>query len=281
METEVVKGKKIAAQYLDLLKVRIGTEIVKPRLDIIQVGDDYASSKYVDMKKSVGSSIGIDVVVHKFDATYSQDDLVDLITKLNSDSRTSGVMVQLPLPDSIDTKYVLDQIAPSKDVDGLTSITMDNLQKGADSYFLPATVRAVVETLKDMKVDLMNMNTVIVGMGPVVGLPLSYILKPKVKMLSTCDESTPDIKEYTMVADLIISATGHPHLIDSSHIKPGAVLVDVGFEIGENGEPIGDINTEDIMGKASAIVPSPGGIGPVTVAMLMQNTYEAFLRNGK
>jgi methylenetetrahydrofolate dehydrogenase (NADP+)/methenyltetrahydrofolate cyclohydrolase len=236
---------------------------VKPVLAVFLVGDDPVSVAYVALKEKLAREIGVDFRLFKYEATASQEDVIDQIKVQGSDPEVSGIMVQIPLPAGFDRKEVISAISPSKDVDGLRFCV------GLESDFLPPVVLAIEKALNEAKVDLSGSNVVLVGQGFLVGEPLSRYLGDRAKRLVCANSETRDLAAATRTADVIISATGQPGVISPEMVKEGVVLIDAGTsEVG--GELKGDVDVRTYM-KSSYYTPVPGGIGPVTVAMLLEN----------
>lgn len=242
----IIDGKAIASRRLEILRNKIQETKIKPKLAVILVGDNPASVMYVNLKKKRAEEVGIEVEVF---------DSVDVIEQLNADPTVTGVLVQLPLPKGIDTDEVLARIDPAKDVDGLTG----------RSKFLPATVRAVFTALEGF--EIAEKRVTIIGRSREVGKPLAEEMRKRGAIVSVGHSQTGDLGGLTRQADVLISATGRPGLVTTEMVKRGAVVIDVG-------SPKGDVDPA-VAGVASAITPVPGGIGPLTVVSLLENTYEA------
>lgn len=261
--TEYFDGKKIRLEILSQLKAEVDKMKEKPFLRVFWVGDNEVSGRYVELKKKVAEEIGVECEITRFPTKISQDELIAEIKKANTDRGISGVMIQIPLPDHIDRIAVVEAIDPAKDIDGL------RICGGFDSAFKPPVVMAILEAIKYSKIEIGRSKVVLVGQGFLVGKPLSNYLKDEVDDLTIIDQKIQDISNITSKADLIISATGVGEIIKPSMIKNGVVLIDAGTsEIG--GKFIGDISS-DCYQKSSYYTPTPGGIGPMTIAMLMRN----------
>ncbi len=265
----LIDGKRLAGIHQHRLMNELLRLNIRPRVVSIMVGEDPASQLYTKIKQAKAAEIGIDFTVLTFPESAQLAEVNIAIVKLNSDPTVSGIMVQLPLPESFlqgqDKSRILDSIAPQKDIDGLRS----------DSAFLPAASRAVLSILEDEMVELDNKFIVVVGASGMVGKPLVSEFKKRKLMVSGVDEHTSNIEQITKRADILISAVGKPRLISANMIKDGVVVIDVGTTKMENGRVVGDIDFESIQPKASKITPVPGGIGPMTVISLMENAVEA------
>lgn len=277
---KILDGKTLSNEIYS--EIREKTDILRkdnkriPKLAVIIVGEDKASEKYVSNKEKTAEKIGILSSVIKLDAKSSKEDIIKCITKLNKDKDVDGILVQLPLPLHINEKEVIEYIDKSKDVDGLTSYSQGNLMLGNNSL-LPCTPKGVVSLLKHNNVTIAGKNIVIMGRSSIVGNPLSQMLIKLDATVTVVHSKTKDIKEFTKNADILIVAIGKKELVDETYIKEGAVVIDVGIHVKNNGKLCGDVNFESVKEKVHMITKVPGGVGPMTIASLMQNTYEAYL----
>ena len=251
----------------------------KPQLVIVLVGNDPASEVYVKKKIEKAAAVGINAKLEKLDEKTTQDQLIKLIEKLNNDREVDGFIVQSPLPKQIDQLKVTEAISPKKDVDGWTSTNIGKMILGMNETFLPATPIGVMKMLYYYKIEVKGKHVVVVGRGNVVGKPLSYMLLAKDATVTVCHSKTKNIKEHTTKADILIAATGKANLITEDMVKVGASVIDVGTSR-VNGKIVGDVDFENVIKKANCS-PVPGGVGPMTVSMLISNVVEAALRNGK
>jgi methylenetetrahydrofolate dehydrogenase (NADP+) / methenyltetrahydrofolate cyclohydrolase len=281
----VLDGKVVSTHILEKLQLNIqetiGLGSRTPRLEIILVGDDFASHKYVQMKTKKAQEIGIRAVVNKFDSSVSEQELIALIEKLNADKRVDGIMVQLPLPNGINEKEVIERIEPLKDVDGLTSTNLGKLFKNDSSAIVPATARGVLELLRHYEIKLEGTRSVIIGRSAIVGLPIAAMLQNENSTITVCHSHTHNLKEICKQADILIVGIGRAEYIDKSYIKEGAVVVDVGTNREENDKLVGDIKFNSVSKVASHITPVPGGVGPMTIASLLLNLFGIYKRNVK
>jgi methylenetetrahydrofolate dehydrogenase (NADP+)/methenyltetrahydrofolate cyclohydrolase len=280
---EIIDGKAIAAQ----LREEIGRETAKltargvvPGLAVVLVGDDPASRVYVSMKEKACAATGIFSDEHKLDAQTSEQDLLALIEQLNADQRIDGILVQLPLPDHIDESKVLEAISPSKDVDGFHPYNVGRLVTG-NPLFQPCTPYGVMKMLEKTGVDLNGKEVVVVGRSNIVGKPVALMCLAQHATVTLCHSRTADLPDKVRQADVVIAAVGRPEMIKGDWIKPGAVVIDVGVNrVGEK-KLVGDVEFAAACERASAITPVPGGVGPMTITMLLFNTLESAKRRAE
>lgn len=271
----ILDGKLVAGKILEEIKNELNISLEKPRLDIFLIGDNPASIKYVDMKIKTASEVGIHTVLHKYPEDVNEVSLLSEINDLNESPQIHGIMVQLPLPDSFNTRVILDKISPAKDVDGLTALNLGRIFANHPEAIICATPKAVVKILDEYKIDLKGKNVVVLGSSTQVGMPVAGLVLNRGATITICNKNTADIDSKIAQADIVISATGVYGIVSSKNIKQGAVVIDVGFSV-VDGVAKGDINPEGIENVASALTPVPGGVGPVTVANLLQNTLNAW-----
>lgn len=249
---------------------------IMPGLAVIIVGDDPASRVYVNSKKRACEEIGIYSEEYALPKDTTQEELLALIEKLNAKDDISGILCQLPLPKHLDEKIVIDTISPEKDVDAFHPANVGKIMIG-DYDFLPCTPAGVMELIKESGIDVKGKECVVVGRSNIVGKPMSMLLLHEHGTVTICHSKTRDLKEVTSRADILVAAVGVPELITGDMIKKGAVVIDVGMNRLENKKLVGDVNFEEASQKACAITPVPGGVGPMTIAMLMKNTVKAAL----
>jgi methylenetetrahydrofolate dehydrogenase (NADP+)/methenyltetrahydrofolate cyclohydrolase len=279
----IIDGKAIAAQ----LREEIGRETAKltargvvPGLAVVLVGDDPASRVYVSMKEKACAATGIFSDEYKLDANTSEQDLLALIEQLNADQRIDGILVQLPLPDHIDESKVLEAISPSKDVDGFHPYNVGRLVTG-NPLFQPCTPYGVMKMLEKTGVDLNGKEVVVVGRSNIVGKPVALMCLAQHATVTLCHSRTADLPDKVRQADVVIAAVGRPEMIKGDWIKPGAVVIDVGVNrVGEK-KLVGDVEFAAACERASAITPVPGGVGPMTITMLLFNTLESAKRRAE
>ncbi|GIQ70679.1 bifunctional 5,10-methylene-tetrahydrofolate dehydrogenase/5,10-methylene-tetrahydrofolate cyclohydrolase [Xylanibacillus composti] len=270
MTAQIINGRAVRDEILAGLQQDIETlkqQGVQPGLAVVLVGDDPASKQYVGMKAKKSKEIGMYSEVHALPSTTSQEELLTLIGQLNESDKIHGILVQLPLPPHIDEKAVIDAIRVEKDVDGFHPVSVGNMVIG-DDCLLPCTPAGIIELIKRTGTAIAGKHAVVVGRSNIVGKPVALLLLRENATVSICHSKTADMKEMTRQADILVVAAGRPGLIPGDYIKPGAIVIDVGT-------PVGDVQFEDASQTASAITPVPGGVGPMTIAMLMSNTVKA------
>ncbi len=283
---ELLNGKLLSQNILDDISQEIADIKRKggktPRLDMILVGDDFGSIKYVQMKEKAARDIGIESVIHRMDNSVNTLDIINLIDSLDKDLNVDGYMVQLPLPDNINTNLVLDAIDSRKDVDGLSPVNLGKLFQKDSSAIAPATPLGIMKLLEEYNIKLFGKHVVILGASTIVGIPLEAMLLEKNATVTICNIHTVDIEEMAQQADILISATGKPLLVKKNFLKPGVVVIDVGSsKHPETGKIVGDVDWESIQGIPSYITPVPGGVGPMTIASLMLNLMTCYKKNDK
>lgn len=251
----------------------------EPRLDILLVGNDFGSQKYVEMKSKKAQELGIQCNVHSFEESVQESELIQLIETLNQDINVDGVMVQLPLPKHISESNVLEKISPSKDVDGLTSVNLGKLFKNDSSAIAPATAKGILELLKEYGIDINGKTAVVIGRSDIVGLPVAALLQNENATVTVCHSHTQNLKEICKRADILVVGIGKPEYIDREYVKEGAVVIDVGTNKNEEGKLVGDVNFESVKDIISYITPVPGGVGPMTIVCLLSNLIDAYKKN--
>lgn len=277
---QIIDGKKISQEIKDELKEKVaqlkaeGTEIA---LAVIQVGDDPASSVYVRNKKRACEYIGIKSVAYEIPETTTQEELLSIIKDCNQNPEINGILVQLPLPDHIDEDTVIKAIAPEKDVDGFHPQSVGAMTIG-EAGFLSCTPAGIIQLLKRSGVSIEGKECVVVGRSNIVGKPMALLLLRENGTVTVCHSRTKDLKEVTKRADILVVAIGKPKFIDETYVKEGAVVIDVGIHRNENNKLCGDVDYERVAPHTSAITPVPGGVGPMTIAMLMNNCVESVLK---
>lgn len=278
MTAQILDGKALANQIKQDIKAQIAKRAAQgkaqPGLAVILVGEDPASTIYVGHKQRACEEVGIASALIKLPVTTKTTELIQLIETLNSDDKTHGILVQLPLPNSINTDEVLDHIAPHKDVDGFHPYNLGRLAQRRPAL-RPCTSWGVIKLLETTKIDLTGKHAVIVSASNLVGRPMALELLLKRCTVTICHRFTEDLAKYVRDADIVISATGKTGIFNSDWIKPGAIVVDVGIIRSTDNKITGDIDFESAKQKASWITPVPGGVGQMTVAMLLQNTLRA------
>ena len=276
MTATIIDGQQIAQNIRRQLKDKIDIISGKPQLDIILAGNDYASEIYVRKKIQAAEEIGMIANLHLLDAKVSDKHVMDLIDDLNRDKKCNGIIVQLPLPSHLDTAAIINKISPQKDVDGFHPYNTGLLQNNEKPYFVAATPLGIMELIKTQCNELCGKNVVIIGASLIVGRPLATLMLNQECTVSITHIHTKNIQELTAKADILVAACGVAKLVKKEWIKSGAILIDVGINR-ENGKLCGDIDFDDVIKKAGAITPVPGGVGPMTVAMLLKNTVDAYI----
>jgi len=273
----ILDGKKLSEK----IKLEVKTEAdklkekgVTPGLAVILVGNDPASQVYVGMKAKACKASGIYSIVHEFPETIAESELLDTIKRINQNPNIHGLLIQLPLPKHIDTTKVLEAVDPSKDVDGFHPYNVGRLVAGLDS-FAPCTPLGVMELFKEYNINVKGLDACVVGASNIVGKPMQALLLNEFATVDICHIHTKNLKEHTKKADIVIVGVGKVNLISDDMIKDGAIVVDIGINRLENGKLVGDVDFENVSKKASFITPVPGGVGPMTIAMLLKNTIKA------
>ncbi len=276
----LIDGKLISTQIKDELKEEVA-ELKKKGIDgclaVIQVGNDPASSVYVRNKKKACEYVGIKSLSYELAEETTEDEILKLIENLNADASVNGILCQLPLPKHIDEDKVIDAIDPKKDVDGFSPQSVGAMVIGK-SGFLPCTPAGIIQLLKRSNIDIDGKSCVVVGRSNIVGKPMSLLMLRENATVTVCHSHTKDLKDVCKNADILIVAIGKPKFIDASYVKDGAVVIDVGIHRNAENKLCGDVDFDSVVSKASHITPVPGGVGPMTIAMLMSNCVEAMKR---
>ncbi|MEE8638433.1 MAG: bifunctional methylenetetrahydrofolate dehydrogenase/methenyltetrahydrofolate cyclohydrolase FolD [Candidatus Margulisiibacteriota bacterium] len=279
---KIIDGKSIAmrirgevAGQLEKLKKE---KNVTPRLCVVLVGDDPASQIYVRNKEKACAEVGIASETLRKPASIKEEQVIDLVRRLNKDKSVHGILVQLPLPKEIDPVKVLNEISPSKDVDGLHPLNMGKLLRGEDPLFIPCTPQGIIELILSTGTEIKGKEAVVVGRSNIVGKPVSLLLLQRHATLTICHSRTHDLGEVSRRADILVASVGSPRIIHGDMVKEGAVVIDVGVNRVE-GKLIGDVDFEAAKTRAAFITPVPGGVGPMTIAMLLKNTLLAAKRS--
>ncbi|HIP60205.1 MAG TPA: bifunctional methylenetetrahydrofolate dehydrogenase/methenyltetrahydrofolate cyclohydrolase FolD [Campylobacterales bacterium] len=247
---------------------------ITPGLAVVIIGDDPASHTYVRMKEKACEEVGIYSILHKMPADISQDKIIETIEMMNKNPNIDGILIQLPLPSHIDTRKILQTVIAAKDVDGFHPFNVGKLSLKLDT-FTPCTPLGVMRLLEEYKIDPKGLDTCIVGASDIVGKPMMNLLLNADATVDICHIHTKSLKEHTKRADLLIVGVGKPDLITEDMVKDGAIIIDIGINRLESGKLIGDVSYEEVAPKCSFITPVPGGVGPMTIAMLLENTIKA------
>lgn len=274
---QLIDGKAISKQIKDELKEQVAelsAKGVKICLAVIQVGNDPASSVYVGNKKKACAYIGIDSLSYELPEETTEEELLELIDKLNKDDAVNGILVQLPVPKHIDEDKIIKAISPLKDVDGFHPMSVGALSIGQPG-FVSCTPAGVIQLLKRSGIEIAGKECVVIGRSNIVGKPMAMLLLRENGTVTICHSKTKDLKEVCKCADILVVAIGRPKMIDASYIKEGATVIDVGIHRDENNKLCGDVDFESASKVAGAITPVPGGVGPMTIAMLMHNCVDS------
>lgn len=280
---KILDGKAVSAAVKE--QVAAETAALKekgivPGLAVVIVGDDPASHVYVNNKKKACAQVGFHSEEYALPARTTQEELLALVETLNKKPDINGILVQLPLPSHLDEKAVIEAIDPKKDVDAFHASNVGKIMIG-DYHFLPCTPAGVMELLKSEKIDVCSKNCVVIGRSNIVGKPMAMLLLHQNGTVTICHSRTKNLKEVCAQADILVAAVGIAKFVKGDMVKEGAVVIDVGMDRDENGKLCGDVDFEQAEPKASYITPVPGGVGPMTIAMLMKNTLMAArLQNG-
>lgn len=274
----ILDGKALSNKIKEEVKVEVeelqNKTQITPGLAVILVGNDAASSTYVGMKAKSCKNAGIYSVVHEMPDTISQDEILDIIKRMNENPSLDGILVQLPLPPQVDTTTILEAIDPQKDVDGFHPYNVGRMVSNLDA-FLPATPFGVMRLLEEYDIDVVGKNVCIIGASDIVGKPMAALMINAKATVEVCNSRTKDLKAHTLNSDIIIVAAGRVNLITEDMVSEGAIVIDVGINRLETGKLVGDVDYEACKDKCSYITPVPGGVGPMTIAMLLKNTIRA------
>ena len=274
---QIIDGRKISAEVRARVKAeteKLKSENIVPGLAVVIVGSDPASRTYVNNKKKACAAAGIYSEEYALPETASQEELVALVKKLNGKKDINGILVQLPLPKCLDEEAVIELIDPRKDVDAFHPSNVGRIMIGNYS-FLPCTPAGVMEMLRHENIEVRGKKCVVIGRSNIVGKPMAMLLMHADGTVTVCHSKTRSLKEITSSADILVSDVGKPKFVTEDMVKPGAVVIDVGMDRDENGKLCGDVDFENVKGKASYITPVPGGVGPMTISMLLKNTVTA------
>jgi len=278
MSAQILDGKAISKRIVNEIKSEVDQRTARglraPGLGMILVGDNPASSVYVRNKEKPCKKSGIESIMHRIPADTSQNELLALIDQMNEDPRVDGILVQLPLPAQIDAEAVIEHITPEKDADGFHPFSMGRLALGMPG-FRPCTPRGIMTLLAETGVDISGKDAVIVGRSNIVGRPMALELISANATVTVCHSRTQDLAGKVAAADVVVAAVGRPRFVQGDWIRPGAVVIDVGINRLDDGSLVGDVDYQPAAERASWITPVPGGVGPMTVASLLQNTLDS------
>lgn len=273
----LLDGKKLSDKIRSEVKEEVQTlqaKGVTPGLAVVLVGADPASAAYVNMKSKACKEAGIYSIAHEMPESISQDNILEIIEMMNKNPNIDGILVQLPLPSHIDTTAILEAIVPHKDVDGFHPYNVGRVVAGLDG-FIPATPYGVMELLKEYDIDPQGKNVCVVGASNIVGKPMATLLLNANATVDICHIYTDDLKAHTLNADIICVGVGVVNLIKEDMVKDGAIIIDIGINRLDSGKLVGDVDFENASSKCSYITPVPGGVGPMTIAMLLKNTIKS------
>ena len=274
---KVIDGKSISQKTKDEVRAKaleLSAKGVKPGLAVILVGDDKASQTYVTSKEKASIACEIASFIYRLSTDTNEETLINLIKDLNSNDQIDGILVQLPLPRHIDENAVLKAIDPRKDVDGFSAVNVGNLVSGLDG-FVPCTPLGIMRLFAEYGVDLAGKNALVIGRSNIVGKPMANLLLNASATVTIAHSKTKNLAEISRAADIIVVAIGRPNFLRADMVKDGAVVIDVGINRLEDGRLVGDVNFDEVAPKCELITPVPGGVGPMTIAMLLSNTIKS------
>ncbi|WP_289136211.1 bifunctional methylenetetrahydrofolate dehydrogenase/methenyltetrahydrofolate cyclohydrolase FolD [uncultured Brevibacillus sp.] len=283
MAATILQGKEVAQS----IRFELANEVadlkkqgIVPGLTVVLVGDDPASHSYVRGKSKGCEEVGIRSELILKDASTTEEELLTIIQELNENPNVNGILVQLPLPAHISEAAVIEAIHPEKDVDGFHPISVGNMVLGNETM-LPCTPHGIIELIKRTGTTIAGKHAVVIGRSNIVGKPVSLLLQQENATVTMCHSRTQNLEEYTRKADILVVATGRAHMIGKKHVKPGAVVIDVGVNRIETGKLVGDVKFDEVQEVASYLTPVPGGVGPMTITMLLKNTVMAARKQAK
>lgn len=272
----LLKGKELAQKIREDIKKEVLNLNIKPSIAVIVVGDNPASKVYVNKKKEAAAEAGMSSFIIQLDKNIKHQELEQKIELLNQDASINAILVQLPLPEHINTDDIIQKISPEKDVDGFHPLNAGKLFTGLKPYAVPCTPAGIIKILEEYNINVESKNVVVAGRSNIVGKPLACLLLNKNATVTICHSKTKNLKEITSQADILVSAIGKPAFIKADNVKEGAVVIDVGINRLESGKLAGDVDFLSVEPKAGYITPVPGGVGPMTIAMLLSNTLNLY-----
>jgi methylenetetrahydrofolate dehydrogenase (NADP+) / methenyltetrahydrofolate cyclohydrolase len=276
--SKLLSGKEVSQNLISKLKksiLKLKCEGVTPAAAFIRIGSQRDDITYQNSILRVCNNVGVTTILHELDDTITTEALIELITKLNEDNLIHGIMIFRPFPDEIDEELINNTISPEKDIEGMNSLNLAKVFAGNYEGFAPCTAAAVMEILDYYKISLKGKHAVILGRSMVVGKPLSMMLLKKDETVTLCHSKTVHIDEIAKTADVLVAAMGRANVVGADYIKPGAIVIDVGINVDQNGKIHGDVNFDEVVNLASMITPVPGGVGSVTTAILIKNILKA------
>ena len=271
---EIISGKTLASEIKQEIKQEVEQLGIRPSFTIVQIGDNPASNTYVRNKIKDCQECGIESRLYRYDSSIAQDFLENFFERMSADKSINALMLQLPIPKHLDAQKIIDKIAPEKDVDGLTTLNNGLLVTGQNG-FIPCTAAGCMEMIHSTGIDIAGKNAVVIGRSNIVGKPVAMQLLKENATITICHSHTIGLKEICRNADILIAAVGKKNFVTSDMVKPGAIVIDVGINVQENGKLCGDVNFNEVKEAAGYITPVPGGVGLMTRAMLMKNILEA------
>jgi len=275
---QLIDGKSLSKKVQSSVQAEVEKlkqeKNIVPGLAVIIVGDDPASHAYVSMKEKACKAVGFYSIAHKMPDTISQDEIIQIITMMNNNPHIHGILVQLPLPPHIDTNKILEVIDPKKDVDGFHAYNVGRMVTNLDS-FVACTPLGVMQMFEEYNIELQGKDVVVIGASNIVGKPMASLLLNANATVTVTHIYTKDLASYTRNADIVIVGVGKPNLITTDMVKDGAIIIDIGINRLDSGKLVGDVDFENVSPKCSYITPVPGGVGPMTIAMLLSNTLKA------
>ena len=272
----LIKGKELSEKIVQKIAEEVQNYNKKPGLTVIIVGENPASKIYVNKKKKIAEKAGFNSGVIKLSEDVSQKKLEECIDELNQDSEINGILVQLPLPKHINTYDIIEKIKPEKDVDGFHPLNVGRLSIGLEPYAVSCTPFGIIKLLEEYNIEIEGKNAVIIGRSNIVGKPLAALLLNKNATVTICHSRTKNLEEICKQADILVAAVGRAKFVKAHWVKEGAIVIDVGINRTDDGKLVGDVDFENVSQKAEYITPVPGGVGPMTIAMLLSNTLKLF-----
>ena len=274
MTARIISGAGLAAVLRADLAKRVESLSFQPGLAVVLIGHDPASTVYVRNKDRAAQGAGLRPVTHRLDETTSQPELLELIRRLNTDETVDGILVQFPLPSHLDSKAIIEAIDPAKDVDGFHPVNVGRLQDGG-AMLAPCTPRGIIKLLKESRAELCGARAIVLGRSSIVGRPVATLLLNEDATVTIAHSRTVDLAARCREADIVVAAVGRPEMVRGDWIKPGATIIDVGINRLSDGRLVGDVAYAEALEVAGAITPVPGGVGPMTIACLLENTVNA------
>jgi len=279
--TNLIRGKELSEKIVDKIAEEVKNYDKKPGLTVIIVGENPASKVYVNKKKKTAEKAGFNSDIIELPESVSQQELEKYIDNLNNDGAVDGILVQLPLPGHINAYDIIEKIKPEKDVDGFHPINVGRLVIGLNPYAISCTPFGIIKLLEKNNIEIEGKNAVIIGRSNIVGKPLASLLLNRNATVTVCHSRTKNLAEICRQADILVAAVGRPKFVKADWVKDGATVIDVGINRTDEGKLIGDVDFEEVSQKTEYITPVPGGVGPMTIAMLLSNTLELFKVHNK